>query len=243
MGLDISKVMVEVDGMPFIEHIVRAVHGSGVDLAPIIVISAQGHSISDHLARLGMDVRAVVQKQQLGTGHAVQCALPEIAPSVRSIIVLYGDHPFIRPATIRTLAETHAESGGVLSILTVRLPDFEEDRALYEQWGRIIRNSNGNIERIVEFKDASDEERAVTEVNPAIFCFDASWLRRHISTLTDDNAQQELYLTDLIEIAMRERQPIATTTLPAEEAIGVNTPEHLAVAERLYKQQFARQAT
>lgn len=226
----LPKVMVELDGRPLIDYVVSAVESSGVTHKPIVVISPAGQSIRDEL---GDRAQYVVQAEQLGTGHAARCALPEVVPEAKQVIVLYGDQPLIRPQTIREISETHTTSNGPLTMMTITVPNYE---GLYESlydFGRIVRDTGGQIRKIVEMKDASPEEQQLRELNPSIFCFDRPWLMQAIERLTPHNAQHELYLTDLVEFAMAEGHAPSSVDLPPEQAIGINTPEQLRVAETL----------
>jgi len=233
MGGDKPKVMVELNGRPFIDYVVSAVEQSGLGVKPIVVVSLTGQTITDFLADR---VRTVVQTEQRGTGHAVQAALPLLNPETTSVVILYGDHPFIQPATLQRLAALQQASTAPLAMATVIVPDFTGWRQSFEHFGRIVRNDNGIITKIVEYKDATNDERVITELNPAFFAFAAPWLRQNIERLQPTNAQNEYYLTDLVAMAMNEAHQLPTIQIPPEEALGINTPEQLQHAEDLLRQ-------
>ncbi len=113
---------------------------------------------------------------------------------------------------------------------TVTVPDFLSWRAVFYHWGRIIRNGNNEIDRIVEFKDATDKEKEIKEVNPSFFCFKSTWLWKNIDKIDNNNAAGEYYLTDFAHLAKQQHHKIATVPINPEEACGVNTPEELEKA-------------
>jgi bifunctional UDP-N-acetylglucosamine pyrophosphorylase / glucosamine-1-phosphate N-acetyltransferase len=122
-----------------------------------------------------------------------------------------------------------------VTMMTVDLPHFKNWHKVFTHWGRILRGSDKKIAGIREYKDASKEERLIKEVNPAQFCFDSQWLWENINKIKDNNSQGEYYLTDLIEMAFEQGQPIATMCVAPEEAIGINTPEELEIAEGILR--------
>lgn len=226
------KVLVPVAGRPMIEHVLEAVKEAGVDEKPIVVV---GHRMDQVCTQVGARCEYVIQTVQLGTGHALQAAMQHLG-SARYVLVLYGDHPFLSSRTIRHLAEAASGTDAPVTLMTIRLPDFEEERRPFFDFGRIVRGADGRVERIVETRDASEEERRILEVNPGYYCFDAAWLREHIVRLGNANTQGEFYLTDLIGIAMQQGSPIHTVTVTnALEGMGVNTPEQLALAEVVFE--------
>jgi bifunctional UDP-N-acetylglucosamine pyrophosphorylase/glucosamine-1-phosphate N-acetyltransferase len=175
------------------------------------------------------DLRFVLQEPQLGTGHAVLQAVPQLDESATTL-VLYGDVPLILPATLKRLL---AEAVDGVALLTVRLPDPAAmgDRA------RLARQ---RAEDVVE-RDASDEERALVEVNTGILAAPTAKLKAWLATLANDNAQGEYYLTDVIARAVGERMRVVAVDSPdADEALGVNSKEQLAVVERSAQRRTAQ---
>lgn len=223
MQSDLPKVLHEVYGKPMIQHAVDHVHEAGV--SDVIIVVGYGRDLV--MGRLGDQVRYAIQEQQLGTGHAVQQALPVFAGSAGSVVICYGDMPLLSPQTIRTLLDAQSRPGVAGAILTVVLdnpPDF----------GRIVREADGRVRKVVEVKDCTPEELALKEVNVGVYCFDAEALAWALPRLTDNNAQREFYLTDVVEIlagAGRRVETVRTDNL--EETLGINDRTHLQFAERL----------
>lgn len=226
----IPKVLVPFEGKPMIRRLLDAVRSSGVDARPVIVT---GHQAGLVEKTLGNDYEYVRQDEQLGTGHAVQCAEKVLAGKTDQIIVLYGDHPFVKPATIRDLRALREQERCPLSMMTVTVEDFGDWRAPFADFSRIIRDSRGRIAADVQVKDATPDQLAIREVNPAFFCFDAAWLWPHLKLLKNNNAKNEYYLTDLIDIAIREGACIASMAINAHESMGLNTPAHVDIVKNL----------
>jgi bifunctional UDP-N-acetylglucosamine pyrophosphorylase / glucosamine-1-phosphate N-acetyltransferase len=197
---------------------------------PIIVVGNKADLIK---ARLGPAYPYVYQAQQLGTGHAVAVTRAIVEGKAKHIMVLYGDHPFVSAQTIQKIAQTHLDSQAVLTMATTTVADFDDWRASFDLFGRVVRDDNNQILKIVERKDAMPEIAAIKEVNPAYFCFQADWLWSHIDKIQNNNAQAEYYLTDLVDLAFQEKQKIATVDISPREALGVNTAEHLDLLEKL----------
>lgn len=229
MGADIPKALVPVAGKPILEHLYDSVRASEVDGDPIVVIGHEGNQLCKVF---GGTCQYVVQKEQLGTAHAVQVC-KDAVQDADAIIVLYGDHPFVSAEALRRLSLLHEENRSVLSMMTTTVPSFEEWES-YRHWGRILRDAHGCIMAIREYKDAMDSEREIRELNPGLYCFDTTWLWQNIGQVKNVNASKEYYLTDLVELAVSQGHEIATTSVAPEESIGVNTPQELALAEEIY---------
>jgi bifunctional UDP-N-acetylglucosamine pyrophosphorylase / glucosamine-1-phosphate N-acetyltransferase len=176
---------------------------------------------------LGRPIDIAVQEQQLGTGHAVQQALPLLVGARGPVVICYGDMPLLSPATVRRLIAAQAEPGVAGAILAVVLdnpPDF----------GRVVRDAEGRPRKVVEVKDCTPEELALKEVNVGVYCFDAEALCWALPRLSNDNAQHEYYLTDVVEILAQAGQHVETVqTDSLEETLGINDRAHLEYAERL----------
>jgi bifunctional UDP-N-acetylglucosamine pyrophosphorylase/glucosamine-1-phosphate N-acetyltransferase len=188
------------------------------------VIAVLGHGrdeVSAYLRdRYGDRVSVAIQEEQRGTGHAVLCALPELGDSQR-VVVTYGDCPLLPAEAISTIVA--ASAGAALGMLVSTIDDATG-------YGRILRDANGRVIAIREHKDASDEERAIREWNPGIYAFDAVFLQRELAKLRADNAQGELYLTDLVSVAAKEGAVI-DRSWPASDVAGINDRWDLAQAE------------
>lgn len=232
MGQSFAKVLTPFAGKPLIVHLLEAIKNSDIDPKPVIVLGFDRDRVRKEL---GEKYDYVIQEEQLGTGHAVQCAEGELRGTSDAVLVLYGDQPFLKPETIRKIAELHKEIKPVITMATVTVPDFKSWRATFYDFGRIVRNHSGEITAIVEKKDATEAELNIREVNPSYFCFDADWLWRHLPNLNQENAQGEFYLTDLVRIAVTARDTVASVAVDPKESIGINTPDHLELAEGLHK--------
>ena len=229
MGGGVPKVLVPLKGKPMIIHLLDSIKSSGVDSQPIVVSSP---SIIDQTKKAldGYDVIYALQGQQLGTGHALASACDVIPHEATSIITLYGDHPLIRPSTVIDLIRRHDNAESPVTLMTVEAGSFDT-WPNFMRWGRIIREKN-RIKGIVEYKDANEEQRLITEVNPAIYAFDKKWVCDNLSFIKANNAQGEYYLTDMVKIAFDQGHEISSTLMSPEESIGVNTPDELAIAEK-----------
>ena len=230
MGGDLPKVLIPFEGKPMIVHLLDTIRKSGVDARPIIVV---GHYAEKIKSVLGDGYDYAYQPEQLGTGHAVACAETLLRGKADRVIVLYGDHPFVKASTIVHLLALHERADCPLSLMTVRVEDFNDWRAPFADFGRIARDASGKITAIVEARDATPAEQAIREINPAFFCFDAAWLWQHLPLIANDNTRKEYYLTDLISIAIAEGACVASLSISPEESIGINTPEHLEILKRL----------
>ncbi|MCU0680117.1 MAG: NTP transferase domain-containing protein [Planctomycetes bacterium] len=234
MGAEVPKVLVPIEGRPMIKYLLDAVFESkiliksGKNIKPILVVSPDNiEIIKENLPEYDLDY--VIQDKQLGTGHAVSCAKEKVSEA-DTIIVLYGDHPFLEAETICRMAKEHT---GVISVLPVKLENFADWHNNFYHWGRFVRVNN-EIEKIVEFKDASEEEKNILEVNPGFFCFNRKWLFENISNLKNENNQQEYYLTDMVKAAFNQKERINSIFISAHEAIGVNNVEELEVAKKVF---------
>ena len=222
------KVAHEVLGKPLVRWVVDAAHDAGMSE----VISVLGHMADKVSPLVEGDTTIVMQTQQLGTGDAVNAAREAmtgedgtIAPG--TLVVLSGDCPLITPETIRALVAKRERTNAAVVVLTMHMDDPFG-------YGRIVREGKGDaVARIVEQKDASPEEAAITECNAGFYAFDAPALFDALTRVSNDNAQGEYYLTDVLEICRNDgREVLALMTDDAEEAMGVNSRIQLAQATR-----------
>lgn len=232
MESELPKVLVPLQGKPMIEYLIESVLKSQISAKPILIVSPSNQEIiKESLQKYNLDY--VVQEEQLGTGHAVSCAKELLLESgIKNLIVFYGDHPFIQAETMEKLIVSHYDP---ITMMTTQVDNFEGWHKNFIRWGRIVRNE-GEIEEIVEFKDASPIQQEIKEVNPALFCFDNAWLWKNIEQLKNENNQKEYYLTDLIKIATSQKIRINSLEIDPQEAVGINSQEELAVAEDLLNQ-------
>lgn len=229
MNSDLPKVLVPVDGRPMIEHLLNSIVMSGVDPEPIVVVSPDNQDLIKQSLH-SYKINYVVQEEQLGTGHAVACALKHISPDCKKVLVFNGDHPFVKIGTIVKLVGVDSE----ITMLTTTVDNFDDWQKLFSHWGRIV-SENGQIEKIVEFKDATEEEKEIKEVNPAMYAFDYQWLKENVKKIEANNAQKEIYLTDLIGLAFEQNLKIVGVPVEPKEVIGINSREELEIAEALLK--------
>jgi len=226
MHSNLPKVLHPVAGKALVAHVIDAARS----LAPQTICLVYGHG--GDAVRTSVDapdLHWVVQEPQLGTGHAVMQAVPQLS-AAETTLVLYGDVPLIQAETLRKLV--HA-ARGALAILTVELADPTG-------YGRIVHNAAGEVVRIVEQKDASAEERSIREVNTGIIALPTARLAEWLARLSNDNAQQEYYLTDIVGMAVADGVPIRTTQPQGEwEVLGVNSKVQLAELERVAQRQTA----
>ncbi|MGH8291142.1 MAG: bifunctional UDP-N-acetylglucosamine diphosphorylase/glucosamine-1-phosphate N-acetyltransferase GlmU [Steroidobacteraceae bacterium] len=227
MRSDLPKVLQPLAGRPLLQHVIDIARALGP--ASLHVVHGYGGD-RVRAALAGEPVSWIEQAEQLGTGHALRQVAPHLADGER-VLVLYGDVPLIRAATLERLLAQAPPSG--IAILTVKL----EDPSGY---GRVIRDSRGGVGRIVEERDATKRELAIRECNTGVLVAPAKRLRRWLERLKNDNAQGEYYLTDVIGMAVKERARVVPLLAEsAEEALGVNDKEQLAQVEAAYRRQRA----
>ncbi|HTG97325.1 MAG TPA: bifunctional UDP-N-acetylglucosamine diphosphorylase/glucosamine-1-phosphate N-acetyltransferase GlmU [Burkholderiales bacterium] len=222
MRSSLPKVLQPLAGRPLLGHVLATAR----ELAPRKVIVVHGHGAeSVREAFNGEKVEWVLQNEQLGTAHAVMQAMPRVSADA-DVLILYGDVPLMRAATLQRLLK--AANGG-LAVLTAE-PD---DPAAY---GRVVRDGSGRVAKIVEQRDASPAERAIREINAGFYALNAKRLSGWLKKIDNRNAQKEYYLTDLVSLAVGDKVPVAAVrTDDAWEAAGVNTPRELAQLERQYQ--------
>jgi bifunctional UDP-N-acetylglucosamine pyrophosphorylase/glucosamine-1-phosphate N-acetyltransferase len=212
------KILHRAAGRPIIDYV--------LDLAsqlcaqpPVMVIGHQREAVQN---AVGDRARFALQEEQLGTGHAVLQAAPFV--SGKHVLILSGDVPLTRPETLQRLLDEHERAGNALTLLTMKLPDPG-------MYGRVVRDGN-QVQRIVEAKDASDSEKQIDEVNAGIYVFDGEHLFDNLRNLSNQNAQGEYYLTDLLQ-TLRERGHRVGALIVDDpvEALGVNSRADLAQVE------------
>ncbi len=229
MKSTLPKMMHELKGKPLVEHVVQHVEQSGIG-QPLIVVSAKHTMVQDCI---GDRAQYVVQKEQLGTGHAASMAETMLKDHVAHVAFLNGDMPFVSGESIKRLLARHTERQNTITMMTVIVPNFENENQAFVGFGRVVRGANGHIARIVEKKDASDTELQIKELNPSVWCFEASWLWKTLKNLKNENSQKEYYLTDLIGMGIDEGVKISSISIEPKEAIGINTAEDLQTARSL----------
>jgi len=225
MKSKLYKVLHHVGGKPMVQHVVDHVRKLNIDN----IVTVIGHGAELVQAQLGDQSSYVLQEKQLGTAHAVMQAKDILEDKEGITIVVCGDTPLIRAETMEALFKHHEETSAKATILTA----WTNDPTGY---GRVIRNQDGMVERIVEHKDATNEERLVKEINTGTYCFDNKALFSALSQVSNDNVQGEYYLPDVVEILKRAGEIVtAYQTDNFEETLGVNDRVALAEAERIFK--------
>jgi bifunctional UDP-N-acetylglucosamine pyrophosphorylase / glucosamine-1-phosphate N-acetyltransferase len=227
-----AKVLHELGGLPLVRYPLAAL--SALDPARVVlVVGHQAEDVRRAAADAGLrELHIAVQPEQKGTGHAVLCAAPAFADFAGDILVLYGDVPLIHVGTLRSLVDTHRRERADLTLATMYFPDPTG-------YGRIVRGPDGRVTGIVEERDATDAERAITEVNPGLYVVRSDALFPSLRELRPDNSQGELYLTDVVGLAARGGRRIATLTGAApDELAGVNTRAELARMEAILKSEL-----
>ena len=227
MRSPLAKVLHPLAGRPLLAHVLDV----AVALAPqhlIVVVGHQAKAVRQVCAPYG--AICVVQEPQLGTGHAVAQAEPVLADFPGDVLVLYGDVPLLQPATVRALWDEHRQQQATVTVLTA----FLDDPTGY---GRILRDAQGRLTRIVEERDASDTDKAIREINSGVYCLQAPFLFAALRRVGRHNAQGEQYLTDVVAVAVAEQRRVAHVTVAdAQEILGVNTHAELAYLETLLQQ-------
>jgi bifunctional UDP-N-acetylglucosamine pyrophosphorylase/glucosamine-1-phosphate N-acetyltransferase len=198
----------------------------------LVVVGHQADRIKEVFAEA--QVEWVLQSQQLGTAHAVQCALPHLSDHGGSVLICCGDTPLLTAETLRMFQIEHMNGGADLSVLSMLLDEPGS-------YGRVVRGSGGEVAAIIEAKDANEQERAIREVNTGIYCAKAGLLRTVLPAVENSNVQGEYYLTDLVQMSAAEGWRVqAVTASDPIEFLGVNTEEELAAAERVIAERTHR---
>jgi bifunctional UDP-N-acetylglucosamine pyrophosphorylase / glucosamine-1-phosphate N-acetyltransferase len=228
MKSELVKVLHPILGLPMLSYPIElSLKGIKAEKT-IVVVGHQADRIQGMFKNFKIDI--ALQEKQLGTGHAVLQAIPFLQSFSGTVLILCGDVPLVELETLRSFIDTYKENGSTLSVLT----------AVVEEpfgYGRILRNSGGWLEKIVEEKDASEKERMIREINTGIFCVKAPFLMEGLREIGKENAQGEYYLTDLVEVA-KKRGLRCSAHIVADpvEVMGINTRVDLAVANEVLRQ-------
>eukprot|EP01047_Picozoa_sp_COSAG01_P023603 COSAG01_NODE_1433_length_10317_cov_590.337366_6_plen_247_part_00 len=223
MGGDCPKVLMPIQGQPMLTYTLSSLQRLG-NCKLTLVLGYQADRVKAAMSHLAFNV--ALQEEQLGTGHAVQQALPQIlAGSEEEILILPGDCPFIQPQTLSALIQTYRQHQAKGAVLTAEL----DEPATY---GRVLKDAQGQVSAIREFKDCSAAEKQIREINSGIYLFDRQSLISALKTLGTNNAQQEYYLPDVIAWLKKDKQVVISQQVSCtDEILGANTPEELAFLE------------
>ena len=231
MKSDKAKVLHEVFFAPMVHHVVRAV----LPLAPATVVAVVGHQREEVQAALTQTpCRFAVQEEQLGTGHAVLSAEPSLADIDGTVMILCGDTPLIESATLAKMYDLHRRQGATLTLMTTMLDDPTN-------YGRILCTPQGQVQGIVEQKDASAEQQAIKEINAGIYCVEKAFLFSALRGVGRNNSQNEVYLTDIVAQAVASGERVEKFQVSdAVEVLGVNSRVELSQAHRQLQQRHNR---
>lgn len=228
MKSDIPKVLHRVAGKSMVVHVIEAAS----HLTPDNIFLVVGHKAGLVEAEVAsyFSVNFVNQASLLGTGDAVKQVLPYLPPKVKQVLVLCGDVPLIRDATLTSVLATHGTDGAKITVLAVNM----EDPSGY---GRVVLDSTGEVMFIREEADATLEEKQIKTINTGIYCFDRVFLEEAIELIRPDNNQAEFYLTDMVEIARSKREKISVCLMEdSRQVMGVNNPDDLERVESLIQE-------
>ena len=234
MKSDLAKVLHPILGKPMVSYVLETAYGVARDNVVVVV----GHQ-ADEVKRICSQTPGVafaLQEEQLGTGHAVQCAMPEISKDVAEVLILCGDVPLLKIATVKRLLNDHRENGRILSLLAV-----EVDQP--HGYGRVIMDDQRNLTRIVEEADATAGEKKIRLINSGIYCVNRRFLDASLARITPDNAQGEFYLTDIIGIGYADGRKIGVLVGEDDlEVAGVNSINDLKFVEQVFREKITKKS-
>ena len=230
MKSDLAKVLHPILDRPMISYVLETAYHVAADNVVVVV----GHQ-ADDVKRICLQTPGVsfaFQAEQLGTGHAVQCAMPEVGDSVEEVLILCGDVPLLKAETVKQLLDDHRENERILSLLAV---EVDEPHG----YGRVIMDDHRNLTGIVEEADANLDEKKVKLINSGIYCVNRRFLDASLARITPDNAQGELYLTDIIGIGYADGLKIGVMVGTDDlEVSGVNSIEDLKFVEQVIREKM-----
>ena len=226
MKSETPKVLHTIFDKTLVGYVIEAVNGTGLADENFVIVGHQAERVEEYIKENYKNARTVLQSPQLGTGHAVSMVLPYLQDFDGEVVILCGDTPLITAETLKEFVEYHKENK---SDLTVMSAIFDNPT----NYGRIIRNTNGHVEGIVEEKDATPEQKGVNEINAGIYCLDWKKVKPAFSELKTNNAQGEYYLTDIIKWGNEQGLSVNAYTLKNNEEIyGINSKANLAEATK-----------
>ena len=222
-----AKVLHKILGKPMVMYVVetaKRVAGNNV----ILVVGNQADEVREIISENeNGELVYAIQKDQLGTGHAVLCALPYIPEHIEEVVILCGDVPLLGSDTIIRLIDDHIKAKRDISLLAVEIDNPTG-------YGRVILDENLHVSKIVEEADTTDEQKRIKTINTGTYCVKKEFLLNSLQKIKSDNAQSELYLTDIVEIGYREKKAVGVlASRDYEEVIGVNTYQDLITAEAI----------
>ncbi len=220
---DTNKVAIPVNGEPMLQRSIRILRESGIKNIVVVV----GFASDSVTALLEKDIILAYQNEQLGTGHAVDCAIPKIPTNAQDVLIIYGDDSFLHtPKTYEELYKTHVENNSHVTFITM-------DSDSPTSFGRIIRNDNGEIVGIVEEKNANDDQKKIKEINLGCYVIGFNFLKDNIKNIKRNKISKEYYITDIIDIVSKQGGKISAYKLKDQRWKGINTPQDLDEAEAM----------
>ncbi|MGN9807863.1 bifunctional UDP-N-acetylglucosamine diphosphorylase/glucosamine-1-phosphate N-acetyltransferase GlmU [Micromonospora sp. BQ11] len=224
----LPKVLHPLLGRTLVGHVLTAAAPLAADRT-VVVVGHGADQVRAHLTEIAPAATAVLQAEQLGTGHAVRIALDAVPDATGTVVVLNGDVPLLRAETVNALVEAHEGAGSAATVLAAEVPDPSG-------LGRIVRDADGRLERIVEQRDATEAQRAIREINAGIYAFDVARLRDALGKLSTDNDQGEEYLTDVFGLLVSAGEPVGVhVAADHAETLGCNDRVELAALRRLMR--------
>ncbi|RKX40455.1 MAG: UDP-N-acetylglucosamine diphosphorylase/glucosamine-1-phosphate N-acetyltransferase, partial [Thermotogae bacterium] len=214
-----SKVLHPVCGKPMIEWVLRAVQSVASEIAVVL-----GHGADEVRTVLPQNIKVFIQNQQLGTAHAVMCAKQFVSPA-EDLLVVYGDTPLLRSETLEKCLKVHRREKPDVTIISARMSDPSG-------YGRVVRDSYGSFQQVIEERDIGEFDRSLSEVNTGVYIFRGEALLEYLPKVTNSNSQQEYYLTDVLH---KVRKVTIFEAEDSQEFLGVNTRVQLAEAERIMR--------
>ncbi|MGX1612486.1 bifunctional UDP-N-acetylglucosamine diphosphorylase/glucosamine-1-phosphate N-acetyltransferase GlmU [Micromonospora chalcea] len=228
MKSSLPKVLHPLLGRTLLGHVLAAAAPLGADRT-VVVVGHGADQVRAHLTDVAPAATPVLQERQLGTGHAVRIALDAVPDATGTVVVINGDVPLLRPETVRALVEAHEDAAAAATVLAAEVPDPTG-------LGRIVRDVQGQLEQIVEERDATPQQRALREINAGIYAFDAARLREALGKLSTDNDQGEEYLTDVFALLRDAGEPVAVHCAADHvETLGCNDRVELSALRRLLR--------
>ncbi|MFP4052784.1 MAG: sugar phosphate nucleotidyltransferase [Phycisphaerae bacterium] len=226
MKSDLPKVLHEVCGKPMVQYVIDRCREAGATRV-VVVVGHKAGMVQDAVDDNSGEMRFVLQEPQLGTGHAVMVCREELRQMDGPVLVLAGDGPLLRTHTLKELIDTHVQKGAACTLATSILPDPGH-------YGRIVRDENGDLVGIVEFVEATEQQKAIHEVNVSLYCFDAKSLLGVLDRLSNDNPKGEYFLTDALEILRSDGKKLAAVaSVSPDDTISINTVEELQQVDRI----------
>lgn len=239
MESDLPKVCHPVGGRPMVCAVVDACFEAGCGRV-VVVVGYKQELVREALAGYGDRVEYAVQHEQLGTGHAVVSVIDEYPLATRpttDAFVLCGDGPLIRTSTLQTMLERHRSSGADATLATSVIEDPDG-------YGRVVRNSKGGFERIVEQKNANEDELAIREVNPSYYCMNTDVMFEALKKVNRNELTGEYYITDVFELMLKDGKRVEVIdAVPPEDILSINTLDHLAQVDAIYRARHGSETT